>query len=48
MSDEEVANIAEKYTVFGGVKPNQIQLLVKALKNNKHTVAMTGDGVNDI
>ena len=48
MSDEEVANIAEKYTVFGRVKPNQKQILVKALKNNKHTVAMTGDGVNDI
>ena len=48
MSDEEVASIAEKYTVFGRVKPNQKQILVKALKNNKHTVAMTGDGVNDI
>ena len=48
MSDEEVASIAEKYTVFGRVKPNQKQILVKSLKNNKHTVAMTGDGVNDI
>lgn len=48
MSDEEVSAIADKYTVFGRVKPHQKQLLVKALKNAKHTVAMTGDGINDI
>lgn len=48
LTDEEVYNVAEKYTVFGRVKPHQKQILVKALKDNKHTVAMTGDGVNDI
>ena len=48
MSDEEVYEAAEKYTVFGRVKPHQKQIIVKALKNKKHTVAMTGDGVNDI
>ena len=48
MSDEEVLAVAEKYTVFGRVKPHQKQLLVKALKEAKHTVAMTGDGINDI
>ncbi len=48
MTDEQVYEIAEKYTVFGRVKPHQKQILVKALKNKKHTVAMTGDGVNDI
>lgn len=48
LTDEEVAQVANSYTVFGRVKPNQKQILVKALKEAKHTVAMTGDGVNDI
>ena len=48
LTDEEVATVANAYTVFGRVKPNQKKILVQALKNEKHTVAMTGDGVNDI
>ena len=48
MSLEEVAEIADKYTVFGRVSPNQKQVLIKALRDKDHTVAMTGDGVNDI
>ena len=48
LSDEDVYNIADKYTVFGRVKPNQKQIIVKALKAKGKTVAMTGDGVNDI
>lgn len=48
LTDEEVANVANTYTVFGRVKPNQKKILVQALKAEKHTVAMTGDGVNDI
>ncbi len=48
MSDEEVISIANKYNVFGRVSPEQKALLVQSMKNAGHTVAMTGDGVNDI
>lgn len=48
MSDEEVFNIADKYTIFGRVSPEQKAILIKALKAKGHTTAMTGDGVNDI
>ena len=46
--DNKLGEAVEKYTVFGRVSPNQKQLLVKELKARKKTVAMTGDGVNDI
>lgn len=47
-TEEEVQEAATKYTVFGRVLPDQKLTLVKALKAAGHTVAMTGDGVNDV
>ncbi len=47
ISDEQLIESAENYTVFGRVTPEQKVLLIKTLKINGHTVAMTGDGVND-
>lgn len=47
-SPEELEVAAGKYTVFGRVTPKQKLELVKALQNQKHTVAMTGDGINDV
>lgn len=47
-TDEMVEEAAEKYNVFGRVTPQQKKTLVKALQKKGHTVAMTGDGVNDV
>lgn len=45
---EDLAAACEEYNVFGRVKPQQKRLLVQALQAAGHTVAMTGDGVNDV
>ena len=48
LTDEEVRDCVFDYTVFGRVSPKQKRILIQALKAHKKTVAMTGDGVNDI
>lgn len=45
---EDYYRAVEEYTVFGRVTPSQKRMLVQALKEHKKTVAMTGDGVNDV
>lgn len=47
-TDEEIYEAVEKYTVFGRVTPQQKKKFVIALKKHGHSVAMTGDGVNDV
>lgn len=48
LSDEEIRQQAMDYTVFGRVNPIQKKLLIQCFKEKERTVAMTGDGVNDI
>ncbi len=45
---DKIARAVEEYNVFGRVTPEQKRLFIKALKKAGHTVAMTGDGVNDV
>lgn len=47
-SDEDFDRAVEAYTVFGRVTPDQKKKLIAAMQKQRHTVAMTGDGVNDL
>lgn len=48
LDDEELKDAVMEYDVYGRVTPSQKQLIVKCLQEMGHTVAMTGDGVNDV
>ncbi len=48
LDEQALYAAAEEYTVFGRVTPDKKRDLIRALKQHKHTVAMTGDGVNDV
>jgi cation-transporting P-type ATPase E len=45
---DALADVVEEYTTFGRVRPDQKRAMVHALQSRRHTVAMTGDGVNDV
>jgi cation-transporting ATPase E len=46
--NDKLADTLEEYTTFGRVRPDQKRAMVHALQSRGHTVAMTGDGVNDV
>ena len=48
LTDEELRAAAKDRVIFGRLTPDRKRILVEALKNEGHNVAMTGDGVNDI
>ena len=48
LSDEELKEAIDNNQVFGRARPEQKKTIIKYLKSKGHTVAMTGDGVNDV
>ncbi|MCD0447713.1 HAD-IC family P-type ATPase [Actinocorallia sp. API 0066] len=48
LTDADIGDVLETHTVFGRVSPQQKRAMVRALQARGHTVAMTGDGVNDV
>ena len=47
-TEEDFLDAVRRYTVFGRVTPDKKKALIQAMKKQGHTVAMTGDGVNDV
>jgi cation-transporting ATPase E len=47
-TEQDFLHAVDTYTVFGRVTPDKKKKLIRAFKKRKHTVAMTGDGVNDV
>ena len=47
-SEDDFRKAVNNYTIFGRVTPIQKEMLIRALQSENHTVAMTGDGVNDV
>ena len=47
-TDEDIKKASEEYTIFGRVTPQQKEKLISSIHDNGHSVAMTGDGVNDL
>jgi cation-transporting ATPase E len=47
-TDKDILSAVKRYTVFGRVTPEQKKSIIAALQKLGHTVAMTGDGVNDL
>ena len=48
LTQEELTEAAEKYKIFGRVTPQGKKIIIEAIQKQKHIVAMTGDGVNDV
>ena len=48
LKEENIDEMLEKYDVFGRVTPEQKKKIIESLQRMGHTVAMTGDGVNDV
>lgn len=48
LHDEDIPMAVKQYSVFGRVSPQQKKQIIHALKEQKHTTAMIGDGVNDV
>lgn len=46
--DEELQKVVAHYRVYGRVKPEQKQQIIKAFQASGHVVGMVGDGVNDV